>query len=77
MLIVQGTTDIQVPVADAQRLAAAAPAATLLLIDGMNHVLKSVGPDPAAQRSSYGDPSLPVVPQLVDAISELVRRANR
>jgi pimeloyl-ACP methyl ester carboxylesterase len=76
MLIVQGTTDIQVSVDDAKRLAAAAPAATLLLIDGMNHVLKSVPADLAAQRRSYGDPALPVMPQLVDAIAELVRRTR-
>ena len=77
VLIAQGTTDIQVPTADAHRLAAAAPSATLLIIDGMNHVLKSVGPDPAAQRSSYGDPSLPVVPSLIDAIAELVQKTQK
>src|SRR5262249_675265 len=38
--IIQGTTDIQVSVVDAQSLAAARPDATLTLIDGMNHVLK-------------------------------------
>jgi pimeloyl-ACP methyl ester carboxylesterase len=76
VLIVQGTTDVQVPVDDAKRLAAAAPEATLLIIDGMNHVLKSVGTDPAAQRASYGDPTLPVVPELVDAVAGLVRRAR-
>jgi pimeloyl-ACP methyl ester carboxylesterase len=71
-LIVQGTTDIQISIADAKTLGAAQPKATLLLIDGMNHVMKSVPADQAAQMKSYSDPSLPVVPQLVDAIAVLV-----
>jgi len=76
-LIAQGTTDIQVSIADAKALGAAQPKATLLLIDGMNHVMKSVAADPAAQMKSYGDPTLPVVPALVDAVSEVVRKAQR
>ena len=73
VLIVQGTTDIQVDTTDAQRLAAGDPAAHLLLIRGMNHVLKMVPADPAKQAASYGDPSLPVAPALVDAIAGLVK----
>jgi pimeloyl-ACP methyl ester carboxylesterase len=76
-LIVQGTTDIQVGVDDAKALGAAQPKATLLLIDGMNHVMKSVPADQAAQMKSYSDPSLPIVPQLVDAIAALVAGAHR
>ena len=40
ILIVQGTTDIQIPVADAERLAKAAPRARLVVLEGTNHVLK-------------------------------------
>jgi uncharacterized protein len=40
VVIVQGTTDIQVEVNDAQLLSAARPDAQLALIDGMSHVLK-------------------------------------
>jgi uncharacterized protein len=61
---------------DAKRLAAAVPTARLLIIEGMNHVLKSVPADPAAQQRSYADPALPVVPELIDAIAELVRRVR-
>jgi uncharacterized protein len=42
VLIVQGTNDIQVDVAEARALAAAEPAAKLVLIDGMNHVMLPV-----------------------------------
>jgi uncharacterized protein len=72
-LIVQGTTDIQVDVADARLLAAARPDAELLLIDGMSHVLKAAALDSAAQRRAYSDPSLPVVPELLE---RLVAAAN-
>ena len=73
VLIIQGTTDLQVSVPDARLLAAAAPHARLLLVDGMNHVLKLRSGDRAAQMPSYGDPSLPVAPQLIAAIADLVR----
>ena len=76
VLIAQGTTDVQVPVSDARLLAAAAPRARLLLVDGMNHVLKMVPADAQAQLRSYGDPTLPVAPPLVSAIVELVRGAR-
>ncbi|MGB7211031.1 MAG: alpha/beta hydrolase [Gemmatimonadales bacterium] len=77
VLIAQGTTDIQVDTTDAQRLAQADPAARLLLIPGMNHVLKMVPADPAKQAASYSDPSLPVAPALVDAIVTLVSGLGR
>jgi uncharacterized protein len=76
-LIVQGTTDIQVAVEDARLLAAADPKATLAIIDGMNHVLKMVPADQAAQLKSYSDPALPVAPQLVDAIATFVKGVRR
>lgn len=77
VLIVQGTTDIQVDTTDARRLAAGDRAAQLLLIPGMNHVLKMVPADPAKQAASYGDPSLPVAPALVDGIVGLVQGLGR
>jgi pimeloyl-ACP methyl ester carboxylesterase len=73
LLIVQGTTDIQVKVDDAKALAAAAPKAKLVIIEGMNHVLKMVPDDPEKQMQSYSTPTLPVAPQLVDALTSFVK----
>ena len=73
VLIVQGTTDLQVSVADAQALLAAAPKAKQVIVPGMNHVLKLVGGDQAQQLPSYGDPALPLAPALVDAVTAFVR----
>ncbi len=73
VLILQGTTDLQVSVADAQALSAAAPAARLVIVPGMNHVLKVTGGDRAQQMPSYSDPQLPLAPALVEALAAFVR----
>ena len=75
MLIVHGGTDLQVTATDAQMLRAAAPQAEYLEIPAMNHVLKDI-PDgaPAANRASYGDPSLPVSRALVAGVADFVTR---
>jgi hypothetical protein len=72
VLILEGTTDTQVSMKDALLLAAADPAAKLLIIPGMNHVLKDVSLDPDAQDRAYSDPSLPIDNTLVDAIAGFV-----
>ncbi|USX28629.1 lysophospholipase [Oxalobacteraceae bacterium OTU3CINTB1] len=74
VLIAQGTTDIQVAVKEAQALSEAAPSAKLVTIEGMNHVLKMVPADPAAQRASYSDPNLPLAPQLSEAVAAFVKQ---
>ncbi|MEP6913788.1 MAG: alpha/beta hydrolase [bacterium] len=76
VLIAQGTTDIQVSLQDPKALAGANPAATLLLIDGMNHVLKTVPSERDKQIASYSDPTLPVAPGLIDGISSFVIKAK-
>jgi hypothetical protein len=68
LAVVQGTTDTQVTAADAQLLADANAAATLVMVKGMCHVLKKAGSDAASQSAAYSDPSLPVMPEVFDAI---------
>ncbi len=71
-LIVQGTHDNQVRVFEADLLAKAQPTARLVKIEGMNHVLKRTSAIMAEQMASYSDPSLPVAPELVSAVSEFI-----
>jgi uncharacterized protein len=71
-LVVQGTTDVQVSVEDAERLAAARPDAQLVLVEGMNHVLKAASLDPAEQNRAYSDPALPIVERAVEAIATFI-----
>nr|WP_160288899.1 alpha/beta fold hydrolase [Pseudomonas knackmussii] len=73
-LILQGTHDIQVEVADAQRLQWAKPDAELRLIGGMNHVLRIVAADPAQQLASYNNPQLPLARELVESLAGFIRR---
>jgi pimeloyl-ACP methyl ester carboxylesterase len=72
VLILQGTSDVQVPEDEAKALAAAAPKARLVIVPGMNHLLKIVGDDKALQQKSYASPDLPVAPQLIDAVSAFI-----
>ncbi len=77
VLIVQGTLDGQVPVGDAHLLANAQPKAKLLMIDGMNHVMKNVPPDVASQQKSYSDPTIPDNPALISGIADFVKSVVR
>jgi len=76
ILVVQGTTDIQTAVADAERLGSARPGIRVELIEGMNHVLKVAPADPAVNVATYSNPDLPLAPGLMDTIVNFIR-ANR
>jgi uncharacterized protein len=71
-LILQGTTDIQVKVEDADRLAAALPAAKPIFLEGMNHTLKAATLEPASQKRAYTDPSLPIFEGLFEALRAFI-----
>ena len=74
VLIVQGGKDIQVAVADAERLKAAHPAATLIILPLANHVLKDVAGDTLSDNmAAYQAPDLPLAAGLVSGIAGFVR----
>jgi pimeloyl-ACP methyl ester carboxylesterase len=75
VLIVQGTTDIQVSLDDANRLAKALPKAKLAIIEGMNHVLKPAPADAQTNIQTYSQPDLAIKKELIDnLIPFLVRK---
>ncbi len=76
VFIGQGTTDLQVGVADAQALAAADPEATLKLWDGVNHVLKTAPADRAGNLATYADPDLPLAPGVVEDVAAFILAAR-
>lgn len=76
VLIVQGTTDIQVETGEATALHAAKPDSKLEVIDGMNHVLKQVPAERAAQVASYSDSTLALSPRLPEVIIAFIRGLN-
>ncbi|MBY8821450.1 alpha/beta hydrolase [Sphingomonas colocasiae] len=73
ILVVQGTTDLQTAVADAERLGQARGGIKVALIEGMNHVLKIAPADPATNLATYANPDLPLAPGLVDTIVDFIR----
>jgi len=77
VMIVQGTHDIQTSMEDSRRLAAAMKSARVLEIEGMNHVLKNTPAGRAEQMPSYTDPSIPVVPRLIDEMASFVKAVKR
>lgn len=74
VLIIQGTTDLQVTVADANKLKKAKSDATLSIIPGMNHVLKEAPNDRDKNLETYKNPNLPLKPQLVTDIVAFINK---
>ena len=74
VLIINGTTDIQVGVEQAELLQDAKPDAKLVLIENMNHVLKDAEvANRIAQLPVYMDPDLPLSAELIPAITDWVK----
>ena len=73
LLIVQGTTDIQVSVNDAQLLHSAKPDSKLLIVDGMNHILKNAEADRLKNVQTYNQPDLPVNAELIKAVVTFIK----
>ncbi len=75
VLILQGTRDIQVSVADAEALKRAQPKAVLKLLPGINHVFRPVeSDDRRANISTYRDGSLPISPDVAAAVAGFLMR---
>lgn len=75
VLILQGTTDIQVSIEDADMLSQGNPKAEKHLIEGMNHVLKDcTSSDRNTQLSVYSDPDLPLNKELCKIITDFIKR---
>jgi hypothetical protein len=72
ILIVQGTTDIQVSAEDARRLQAAKPSSKMVVVEGMNHIFKNAEADRMKNLETYTQPELPVNTELIKAISSFI-----
>jgi fermentation-respiration switch protein FrsA (DUF1100 family) len=74
VLVVQGTTDLQVSIDDARKLAESREGIELLVIAGMNHTLKPAAAERAKQTASYIDPDIPLALELVPAVARFIRQ---
>ena len=73
VLIIQGTTDIQVKTEEAEKLHECNPQTSLIIIAGMNHILKKAPEDRTQNMQTYSDEKLPVMPELVNAIADFIK----
>jgi pimeloyl-ACP methyl ester carboxylesterase len=74
ILVVQGTTDLQVTVEDAKLLAGNNKRAKLAVIDDMNHVMKHTKEKTVlGQMKCYSDPAVPIEPRLVETLDAFLK----
>ena len=77
VLIIHGGTDIQVSESEAVLLKKAKPDAKMVVIAGMNHVLKTVPSDRSRQIESYSDPSLRISADLTTELQKFVQEVTK
>jgi alpha-beta hydrolase superfamily lysophospholipase len=71
ILIVQGTTDLQVNVTNAEKLKKGN--ATLAIIPGMNHFLKEAPEDKQQNLATYNKPDLPLKPEFITSVIGFIK----
>ncbi|MCL6266102.1 alpha/beta hydrolase [Flagellimonas myxillae] len=73
VLIVQGTTDMQVSETDAEKLHEAFPNAQKVLIQEMNHVLKPASSNKMQNLMTYSNPDLPLADGLLEVLTDFIQ----
>jgi hypothetical protein len=77
VLVIQGSTDIQVSEDDAQMLAEANPKTIKKVIKGMNHIFKKAELNRTKNIATYNQPELPVMPELVESIVGFIKKNQK
>ncbi len=73
VLIIQGSTDLQVTIDDAKLLSISKPDSKLIIIDNMNHVLKESDSDIQKNMATYRNPDLPLKGELTTDIVNFIK----
>ncbi len=73
VLVINGTKDLQVSIADADLLKQAKPDAKLVIIKNMNHIFKEIKGDETENKDSYTNPNLPVMNDLIININQFIK----
>jgi pimeloyl-ACP methyl ester carboxylesterase len=73
ILIIQGSTDLEVDPTSAERLKKS-KTNTLAIIPGMNYVLKEAPADKDKNMATYTNPDLPLKPELVTTIVDFINK---
>ncbi len=72
VLVIQGSTDIQISEQDAKLIHQSAKNSKLHIIKGMNHVLKKADGGRLKQQLSYLSPDLPLIESLAKTVSKFL-----
>lgn len=72
ILVIQGSTDFQTSLKDAELLAAATPKATLAVIEGMNHILKDAPANRLRNFRTYTKQGLPLSQGLFETLDSFL-----
>ncbi len=76
VLIIQGTTDLQVKTEDAKILADSAKNAKLVIIDGMNHVFRNAPKSRLKNILTYTNPNMPISGEFVESVVSFIKNAK-
>lgn len=74
VLLINGTNDIQVHEDEAKLLQKAQKNASLLLIENMNHIFRTITEPGMDNQKSYNEPNRPIAPELYNAISTFIKK---
>ncbi len=74
ILIINGSKDLQVDVSEAEILQQIKPDAEYKIISNMNHIFKNIAGDGLENSKSYNEYKLPVIPELINRISEFIKK---
>ncbi|WP_394773857.1 alpha/beta hydrolase [Flavobacterium sp.] len=74
ILILQGNKDLQVTVKDAELLSQANKNAELLIVENMNHIMKTIEGDNQANMESYNNESLPLSEIMTNKIVSFIKK---
>ena len=74
VLILQGSTDIQVAPSEAMQLKKCKENVSLILLDSMNHILKTAPADRKKNIATYNNPTIPLYPGLATTIVGFIRK---
>lgn len=75
VMVIQGTTDIQITVEEAQEMAKANTSSELVIIKNMNHVLKEIDTIEMSKNiATYSNPDLPLHNELMKSIITFIKK---
>lgn len=72
VLVINGTSDLQIKELEAEKLKQARPTARLVILDKMNHVFRKIEGGALENSKSYNTAKLPLHPELVPVIVKFI-----